>query len=29
VFAVPRSTPIAFAGKRDPALKNGQRINYQ
>src|SRR6478752_7244776 len=27
VFAVPRSTPIAFAGKRLPALKKGQRIN--
>jgi hypothetical protein len=26
VFAVPRSTPIAFAGKSDPALKKGQRI---
>jgi hypothetical protein len=25
VLAVPRSTPIAFAGKRDPGLK-GQRI---
>jgi hypothetical protein len=27
VFAVPRSTPIAFAGNRLPALKKGQRIN--
>src|ERR1051325_4635449 len=26
VLAVPRSTPIAFAGKSDPALKKGQRI---
>jgi len=25
VFAVPRSTAIAFAGKKDPDL-NGQRI---
>src|ERR1700738_2114384 len=26
VLAVPRSTPIAFAGNRLPALKKGQRI---
>src|SRR5678815_522761 len=29
VFAVPRSTPIAFAGKSDPALLKGQRIDYK
>src|SRR5688572_4348531 len=27
VFAVPRSTAIAFAGNKDPALKKGQRIS--
>jgi hypothetical protein len=27
VFAVPRSTAIAFAGKKDPGLKSGQRID--
>jgi hypothetical protein len=26
VFAVPRSTAIAFAGNNDPDLENGQRI---
>src|SRR6516164_9070325 len=29
VLAVPRSTPIAFAGKSEPALRKGQRISFK
>src|SRR6478736_8898502 len=29
VLAVPRSTPIAFAGKSEPALRKGQRIPFK
>src|SRR5215468_4805328 len=29
VLAVPSSTPIAFAGKSEPALRKGQRIPFK